>query len=324
MTRPDPASVVETTSTPLDPQMDAATAQHAALIAPLPPATTLNQERRNGAATAAFWNDGAPSVAGVEIRTIPGPAGHIELRIVRPLDAASPTPVTVFVHGGGWALGSALQTERAMRSLAADGGMVVVGPTYRLAPEHPFPAGLDDCVATVDWIIGNADTLDIDAGRLTAAGPSAGANLALATTLRLIADGRADIRALALFYGVFGADLTTPSYRTFGDGRFGLSRDRMAAFFDMYLPHPDSRTDPLAVPLLANLTGLPPTYLCAAGLDVLRDDTLTMADRLADANVPHVLETYDGLVHGFIGRGRMVDRANLCLATAARFLAEHA
>ncbi|MGP1396194.1 MAG: alpha/beta hydrolase fold domain-containing protein [Inquilinaceae bacterium] len=315
---------MQTNPTPLDPQMEAAMAQHEALIAPLPPATTLDQERRNGAATAAFWNDGAPSVGGVEIRTVPGPGGDIELRIVRPLDAVSPAPVTVFIHGGGWALGSAIQTERAMRSLAADGGMVVVGPDYRLAPEHPFPAGLDDCVATVDWIIVNAGALGVDAGRLTAAGPSAGANLALATALRLIAGGRADIRALALFYGVFGADLNTPSYRTFGDGRFGLSRDRMAAFFDMYLPHADGRTEPLAVPLLADLSGLPPTYLCAAGLDVLRDDTLAMAGRLADANVPHVLETYDGLVHGFIGRGRMVDRANLCLATAARFLAEHA
>lgn len=324
MTPPDTAPAMEAGSSPLDPQMKAAMAQHATLTASLPPAATLERERHNGAATARFWNEGAPAVAAVETRTIPGPGGDIGLRIVRPLEAGASAPVNVFIHGGGWALGSAVQTERAMRSLAADGGMVVVGPDYRLAPEHPFPAGLDDCVATVDWIVGNAGALGVDAGRLTLAGPSAGANLALATTLRLMTDGRAGVGALALFYGVFGANLDTPSYRAFGDGRFGLSRDRMAAFFDMYLPRADCRTDRLAVPLLADLAGLPPTYLCAAGLDVLRDDTLAMADRLADAGVPHLLETYDGLVHGFIGRGRMVDRANRCLETAARFLVDHA
>lgn len=300
----------------LDPDMAEAMAFEAARDAALPPPLDLDEERARGRAAAAFWNEGLPEMAAIEDHLCTGPGGPVPLRVFKP-HATGPLPVVLYVHGGGWAVGSVVQNEPLIRTLAARAGWAIAAPTYRLAPEHPFPAGLEDTIAAGQWLQIEGAAHGLDPTRMALSGTSAGGNLALAAAV----SGRLQaIAGLVLFYGVFGADLETASYRRFADGRFGLSRERMAYFLDLYDPTGRHRTDPLLQPLLAELADLPPTWLLAAGLDVLRSDTLTLHGRLIEAGVRSTLHVEPGVVHGFINRGRMVGAARRSLDAAAHFL----
>ncbi len=297
----------------LDPDMAEAMALEAARDAGLPQPADINEERARGKAAAAFWNEGLPEVAAIET---PMAEGRVPLHLFKP-NGPGPLPVVVYVHGGGWAVGSVVQNEPVIRTLATCAGWAVLAPTYRLAPEHPYPAGLDDVLATVRWAADAGRAHGLDPARIVLSGTSAGANLALAAAI----SGKLDpVAGLLLFYGVFGADLDTTSYRRFADGRYGLARERMAHFFDLYDPSGRRAADPLIQPLLADLDGLPPTWLLAAGLDVLRDDTLALHQKLIEAGVPVTLRFEPGTVHGFINRGRIVRAARRSLAAAAAFL----
>lgn len=291
----------------LDPDMAEAMSIEAARTGAMPPPVDLAEERRRGIEGVGFWNEGLPEIP-VEGHRIAG----VAVNLYRPTgDERAPT--LLYVHGGGWAVGSVVQNEPAIRALALGSGWNVAALTYRLAPEHPYPAGLDDCLTVADWLAASGRPWAVS-------GTSAGANLAIATALaRRNAPG---LSAMVLFYGVFGADLDTESYTAFGDGRYGLSRERMANFFEMYDPRGARRRDPLIAPLLGDLAGLPPTWLVAAGLDVLRDDTLAMHGRLQAAGVDVRLRVEPGCVHGFINRGRIVRAAREALADAAAFLRE--
>ena len=307
----------------IDPDMAEACAVEAARAAALPPAADLAEERRRGIAAATFWSEGAPEVRAVEDHVVPGPGSDVPVRLFRG-DDRSPAPVLLYVHGGGWAQGSVAQNEPAIRTLVSRTGWTVAAPSYRLAPEHPYPAGLDDCLAVARWLHREGRALGLDPSRLALGGASAGANLALATALALPRRGLAPAAALVLCYGVFGADVDTPSYRAFGDGRFGLSRATMARYLDWYDPAGRRDDDPLIQPLLAapaDLAALPPTWQVAAGLDVLCSDTLELHRRLVAAGVRVTLRFEPGAVHGFINRGRMVRAARDSLAAAAAFLA---
>ena len=292
----------------LDPDMAEAMSIEAARTAALPPPTDLAEERRLGIEGASFWNEGLPDVP-VEGHLVDG----VAVNLYRPTaDARAPT--LLYVHGGGWAVGSVAQNEPAIRALALGSGWNVAALTYRLAPEHPFPAGLEDCLTVAGWLAASGRSWGVS-------GTSAGANLAIATALaRRHAPGPS---AMVLFYGVFGADLDTGSYTAFGDGRFGLSRERMANFFAMYDPPGARMRDPLITPLLGDLAGLPPTWLLAAGLDVLHDDTMAMHGRLQAVGVDTRLRVEPGCTHGFINRGRIVRAAREALADAAAFLRQH-
>jgi acetyl esterase len=297
----------------LDPDMAEALAIEAARDAGLPPPADLDEERARGKANAAFWNEGLPEVASIETHTA---EGRVPLHLFKP-DRPGPLPVVVYVHGGGWAVGSVVQNEPVIRTLATRAGWAVLAPTYRLAPEHPYPAGLEDVIATIRWLTEHGHSYGLDPARVVLSGTSAGANLALAAAV----SGKLDpLTGLLLFYGVYGADLGTTSYRCFADGRYGLPRERMAHYFDLYDPAGKRTSDPLIQPLLADLEGLPPTWLLAAGLDVLRDDTLALHEKLIDAGVPVTLRFEPGVVHGFINRGRIVRAARQSLAAAADFL----
>ena len=307
---------------PLDPQMAAAMRRMAAIAAelgPMPANPTPEEVRVRTLAERRFWNAEPPTVASVEDVMVPGLFRPVPVRIYRPW-AATGLPAIVYLHGGGWVKGSPKTHDRAGRLLARESGAVVFSVDYALAPEHPFPEPLDECVAVVEFVANTATRRGINAGRLALAGDSAGANLAIGAALDLREHRPGLIKALLLFYGVYGADLETASYRAFGDGRFGLSRADMAAYWDAYAPRPADRIAPRAVPLLADLTGLPPAFLAAAGLDVLRDDTLAMAERLGRAGGAFELRRYDGVCHGFINLGRVVDAANTMIAEAATFL----
>ncbi|MEZ5861359.1 MAG: alpha/beta hydrolase [Geminicoccaceae bacterium] len=300
----------------LDPDMAEAMAFEAARDAGLPPPVDLDEERARGRDAAAFWNEGLPEMAAIEDHVVAGPEGPVPVRVFKPVDSG-PLPVMLYIHGGGWVVGSVVQNEPLIRTLAARSGWAIAAPTYRLAPEHPYPAGLDDNFAAGQWLLNEGAAHGLDASRMVVSGTSAGGNLALAAAV----SGRLEALAgLVLFYGVFGADLDTASYRRFADGRFGLSRERMAYFLDLYDPTGRHRTDPLLQPLLAELAGLPPTWLLAAGLDVLRSDTLALHSRLIEAGVRSTLHVEPGVVHGFINRGRMVGAARRSLDGAAHFL----
>jgi acetyl esterase len=300
----------------MDPDMAEAFTFEAARAAALPPARGLAEERTRGIEAAPFWSEGAPEIGAIEDRAVSGPRGPVPVRLFRP-DRRPAGPVLLYLHGGGWAQGSVVQNEPAIRTLATRSGWTVAVPSYRLAPEHPYPAGLEDCLAVAAWLQSQGTSFAL-------AGASAGANLALAAALALRDQGASAGWALVLFYGVFGADLDTASYRAFGDGSFGLSRAAMAQYLDWYDPAGRRDDDPLLQPLLADLRNLPPTWLLAAGLDVLRDDTLALHRRLIAAGNRVTLRYEPGVVHGFINRGRMVRAARASLAAAADFLRAHA
>jgi acetyl esterase len=219
------------------------------------------------------------------------------VRVFRPV-GAGPLPVVAYAHGGGWALGTLDAFGPVCRSLANASGAVVASIDYRLAPEHPFPAALEDVRAAVRWLAANARELDGDPDRIAVAGDSAGANLATVTARRLRDEGGPALRFQALVYPVCDSGLNTASYRACAQG-FGLSAESMKRYWDWYLNGADGR-DPDASPLQADdLAGLPPAFILTVRDDVLRDEGEAYARALAAAGVPVTLRRYDGAVHGF-------------------------
>jgi len=245
------------------------------------------------------WNRDPPALASVTELAMPGPRGPIRLRHYRPRDAAS-LPLVIYFHGGGFVLCSLDTHDRMMRLLASDSEAAVIGVDYRLAPEHPFPAPLDDCVAAVRWIRAEAAKLGGDPARVVLAGDSAGANLALASLLDLRAAGDLEgIKGGALFYGCFWRRFDTPAHARFGNGSWRLGSAEMRWFWQHYLGDP-ATPDPRAEPLHADLRNLPPLLLTAAALDPLHDDTIELDRRLQAAGVARQLQVYPGLVHGYM------------------------
>jgi acetyl esterase len=266
---------------------------------------------------AAVWAALAPPLAEIVDLQLTGASGPIRARLCRP--AAGKLPLIVFAHGGGWTFGSVDSHENEMCYLALASGAAVLGFDYRLAPEYPFPAGLDDTLAVIRQARAGALGEDIDATRVALAGDSAGANIALGALLALRDDGAPTVRAAALFYGCYAPDFDTDSHRNWGDGQFGLSTERMRWYWLNFIG--PTGEAPRAAPLDANLADLPPLYLVAAGLDPLCDDTLALARALSTAGVPHELITVPGVIHGFLGRAPKLPVARRVLVEAGNFLA---
>lgn len=267
-----------------------------------------------------------PEVGRLEDMTIPGPGGPLRVRLTAPEGRGGAVPGLVFFHGGGWVAGSIATHDHLCRAIARDAGVAVVSVEYRLAPEDPFPAAVDDAEAATAWVAGNARTLGIDPARLAVGGDSAGGNLA-AVVARRARDkgGPAPALALALqvlLYPITDADLNTPSYRENAEGFF-LTRAAMAWYWDQYLPDVSRRRDPDASPLRADdLAGLPPALVVTAGYDPLRDEAEAYARRLADAGVAVRLSPYPGMIHGFLRRFAAFEQGNKALAEVARALRE--
>jgi acetyl esterase len=247
-------------------------------------------------------------------------AGH-RVRMHRP-SAAERLPAIVFFHGGGWTLMDIDTHDGMARSLAHESGAAVVSIDYPLAPEHPFPAGLDVCQGFAEHVRASAGALALVPDAIAFAGDSAGANLSVAVALRLRDAGRPMPKALGLIYGAYGTDLTSPSWRKFGNGDLPFSRERMTYFLDAYVPKAAMRTDPLVAPLRADVRGLPPSFLTVGSHDGLLDDNVAMAEHLRAAGVPATLKVYPGAVHGFAEAARAVGAkvAREMLADCGRFL----
>lgn len=262
------------------------------------PTTMLPQHARALAElTNQRWNTDLPDMR--EARTVMH-AGLPARWVVPENDAG--TDAILYVHGGGWALCSAQTHEGASRRLASVCGCPVLTVDYRLAPEYPYPSGLDDLLQA--W-----SARDVSR-RWSLAGDSAGANLALATALRLVAAKDALPGFLLLFYGVYGADFDTESYRARADGP-GLTRAKMKRYWDWYAPA-RVRDDPSVTPLAAcdeALVALPPLYLNAAGIDPLLSDTERLAARLRRLGRVDVFDRIEGVVHGFMQMGTALPEA---------------
>jgi acetyl esterase len=250
-------------------------------------------------------NQDPPDLAAVTDLTMPGPVGPIRLRHYRPALAAS-LPLVIYFHGGGFAVGSLDSHDRLMRLIALESGAALIGVDYRLAPEHPFPAPLADCVAAIRWIRAEARQLGVEPDRVVLAGDSAGANLALAGLIELRDSGDAPCQGAALLYGCYWRRFDTPSHARFGDGSLRLGTAEMRWFWQQYLGDP-ATPDPRAEPLHADLRGLPPLFVNAAALDPLCDDTAELDRRLEAAGVARQLEVYPGVVHGFM---QMTERSS--------------
>jgi acetyl esterase/lipase len=298
---------------PLDPQARA-------FLDGLPAAPTYDDdtldEARQAAEEAAAGLFGPFEAVAFRDDSAPGPAGPIPLRIYNPSTAAS--GALVYFHGGGWVRNSVATLHGVCATLAREADCIVVSVEYRRAPEHPFPAALEDAWAVTEWVARHTDEVGARPGALALGGDSSGGNLA-AVCARRARDAGVDLRLQVLVYPVCDADLDTPSYLEFADG-YWLTRDGMRWFWDKYVPTGD-RFDPDASPLRASdLSGLAPALVITAEYDPLRDEGEEYARRLAEAGVAVTLSRYDGQIHGFFRMPARIDQAQEALAEAAAAL----
>lgn len=227
-------------------------------------------------------------------RVIDGPGGALTLRAFVP---QSPRGVYLHIHGGGWALGRAHLQDPRNEEIARNCQVAVVSVDYRLAPEHPYPAGPDDCAAAALWVAENAKS-EFGADTLVIGGESAGAHLSAVSLLRMRdKHGFTGFAGANLVYGVYDLAMT-PSQRNWGARNLVLNTEIMAWFYDQFVPEPPRR-DPDLSPLYADLSGLPPALFTVGTLDPLLDDTLFMSQRWQAAGNPAELAVYPGGPHGF-------------------------
>lgn len=231
-----------------------------------------------------------------EDHTIPGPVGEIPIRVFRP--AGEPRGVYLYIHGGGWVLGRADEQDPLLAKSAEQTGCAVVSVDYRLAPEHPYPAGPDDCEAAAVWLVEQAQT-EFGSDRLTIGGGSAGGHLAALTLLRMRdRHGYTGFRGANLTYGAF--DLSETPSQSQAPQQYVIPLPAMRWFYDHYVPTQDRR-DPDVSPLYAELHEMPPALFTVGTLDPLLDDTLYMHGRWLAAGNAAELAVYPGGVHGFNG-----------------------
>ena len=246
-------------------------------------------------------------VGGVEDRRIPGPGGELKVRIYRP-DGQGPFPIMVYFHGGGWVVGSVDTHDGVCRGLTHGVSCVVVSVDYRLAPEHKFPAAVEDAYAATCWAAEHAAELGGDAARLVVAGESAGGNLAAVVALMARDRGGPPIAYQVLLYPGTCHGFESPSLAE-NDG-IVLGVEDIRWYSRQYLPNEAVAADPYASPLRApDLSGLPPALVVTAEYDPIRDEGEAYADRLRQAGVPVVSKRYPGLIHTFFLVAGMVDAA---------------
>lgn len=264
------------------------------------------QARAQHAAAArdAMSGGGVEQVDAVTTCLVPAEDEPLEVRVYRPAACPPSAPAVVYLHGGGWVLGDLDVQDATCRYVANRCRALVVSVGYRLAPEHPYPAAVDDARRAVIWTHEHAEQLGADAQRVAVAGSSAGGNVAAGVALRLRDERRPVLAAQLLLYPPTDPLLSLPSVRENSRGYY-LTEDDMRCFVDAYLPDPATRTSPYAAPLHApSLSGLPPAVVVTAGFDPLRDEGVAYVERLRAAHVPCVHLHFPELIHGFFGFAR--------------------
>ena len=258
-----------------------------------------------------------PAIYRVEDRHIAGADGQIAARVYTP-EGSPPMGVLVYFHGGGWVLGDLESHDHVCRALANGAGCVVVSIDYRLAPEHVFPAGAEDCYAATKWVSENAAALGADASRMAVGGDSAGGNLAAVVSMMARDRGGPAITFQLLLYPVTDCALDTPSQKEFAADGYALSRADMEWFWKNYLDPSAEKNNPYACPLRAkNLKGLPPALVLTASHDPLRDEGERFAERLITAGVKVTCTRYEGVTHAFVSLADALDKGKEGLRQAA-------
>lgn len=258
---------------------------------------------------------GLPALARVIDETIAAQHGTIPIRRYLPLGEVVGS--CLYLHSGGWVIGDLDFSDSTCRRFAAAAQCEVISVDYRLAPEHPWPSGLDDADAALEWMAANRS------GPLAIMGESAGGNLAAACAIRARDSGGPKLAAQVLAYPVTDHDFATASYTELGHRNWLLSTADMRWFWDQYCPAPTDRTNPLISPLhVTDAAGLPPAWISVGELDPLRDEGLAYARHLAAAGVTVRQRCDRGMLHGYLGAAGAVPEAAAALDDAANWLRE--
>ncbi|MHB8669873.1 MAG: alpha/beta hydrolase [Acidimicrobiales bacterium] len=265
-----------------------------------------------------------PEMARVQDRTVPGPAGEIPVRIYWPeAGGAAPLPVLVYFHGGGFVICDLDSHDSICRQLATGAECAVVSVDYRLAPEHRYPAAVEDAYAATAWVAAHGAELEVDSSRIAVGGDSAGGNLTAVVALMARDRGGPPLCFQLLIYPVTDGWATRdiyPSREENGTGYF-LTAEHMRWFWEQYMGAVEDSNDPYACPIRAtDLSGLPPAMVITAGYDPLRDEGEAYGHRMADAGVPVEVLRYGGVFHGFFGLSAVVAAAAEAGAAAAEGL----
>ena len=267
--------------------------------------------------------DGDPEpVDAVEDRSIPGPTGDIPVRLYRPADATG--AILIWYHGGGWVIGDLETADPTARKLANRTGAVVVSVDYRLAPEHPYPAAVEDAWAALEWVAEHGAELGGDPSRIAVGGDSAGGNLAAIVSVLARDAGIGALRHQLLVYPAVDLTLSHPSIDENGEG-YLLTKTGMIWFGEHYLGPASERGDldkhPNVSPIYtADFTGLAPATVVTAGFDPLRDEGQAYAAALAEAGVAVEEHRYPTMIHGFISMGGVTTVTNEALDAAGAAL----
>jgi acetyl esterase len=264
---------------------------------------------------------GEPAVLDrVEDLSIPGPAGDVPIRIYA-IEQGGVRPALIYFHGGGFVFGNLDTHDAVSRAIAKESGAIVISVDYRLAPEHKFPAAVNDSHAATAWVAANAARLGIDASRISVGGDSAGGNLATVVAMRCREAGGPALASQLLIYPVTDSSTyETGSHREFADGYF-LTTAAMDWFTGHYLVSSEQKRHPEVSPLLApTLRGLPPALVITAEFDPLRDEGEAYAERLRQAGVPVTVTRYPGMIHGFVSMHGVLTGGRQAIQEIAEFV----
>ena len=308
----------------LDP--DAAAVYKAFLEANRPPYEngTPAQAREMYLAARFVSNPEPPELESAKELSIPAPHGSIPARIYTPKTLRKKdglAPCLIFFHGGGWVIGNLDSHDVVCRKLAHEGELIVISVDYRLAPEHRFPAAVEDALSATQWVASHARELGIDAARLSVGGDSAGGNLAAVTALAARATGP-KLASQVLIYPATDFAMNTPSHSE-PETSILLTHSVVKWFCNHYLGGADIN-DWRASPARAKLEGLPPAYVLVAGADPLRDEGNEYAERLKQAGVPVTYRYFPGQFHGFFTMGKLLNQANIAASEISAWLKEQA
>ncbi|TAN34278.1 alpha/beta hydrolase [bacterium] len=300
---------------PLDPEVQAFLQRAATAGARPPEELPLEEARRGPDSTAAALFGPMDELAAIEDATIPGPGGPIPVRLYRP-SMRRDLPILIYFHSGGWVVGSLETHEGLCRALAKKGDCLVVSVAYRLAPEHKFPAAVEDAWAAVQWLARHADDVGGDPARLAVGGDSSGGNLAAVVALRA-RDHGLELALQLLVYPVVDCNFETLSYRENAEG-YNLNRSTMRWYWRQYLASESDAANPDASPLRAvDVSGVAPALVIVCEYDPLRDEGLAYARRLESAGVPVSTRCYEGQIHGFLRMPAVIGRAREAIGESA-------
>jgi acetyl esterase len=253
----------------------------------------------------------------VDHRSINGPSSNLPIRIYRPSEENN-LPALVFFHGGGWVLNFLDIYEPALRKIAKNGNFVIIAVEYQKAPEHSYPAPLDDCYATLKWVIENAAELGIDLAAIGVGGDSAGGNLASSVALKACSEQLISLAFQLLIYPCNDYQMNYPSATNYSQG-YGLTTQAMKWFWDQYLSKVEDQEDPYAVPVKANsLRGVAPAILIAAEFDPLTDDVKNYYQKLIKDSVPAIYKEFAGQIHGFFNLSGVTEDAESLYSEIAK------